>query len=154
MCDINIEVVDKFIDEYKTIIDSDILDTKLYEINAFYQKFKTLFFKVKTAEPIYKILTFNDKTINIITEPSLLKSINMFSQNNIVRDDSSFIKHSNPKLQQLEIIRYYKSSLNNIKELLCANGIELVDDSIDELNYTEQFIEAIIERLYMRIIKN
>ncbi len=154
MCDINIEVVDKFIDEYKTIIDSDILDTKLYEINAFYQKFKTLFFKVKTAEPIYKILTFNDKTINIITEPSLLKSINMFSQNNIVRDDSSFIKHSNPKLQQLEIIRYYKSSLNNIKELLCANGIELVDDSMDELNYTEQVIEAIIERLYMRIIKN
>ncbi len=154
MCDINIEVVDKFIDEYKTIIDSDILDTKLYEINAFYQKFKTLFFKVKTAEPIYKILTFNDKTINIITEPSLLKSINMFSQNNIVRDDSSFIKHSNPKLQQREIIRYYKSSLNNIKELLCANGIELVDDSMDELNYTEQVIEAIIERLYMRIIKN
>ena len=153
---INIEEIDKFIDDYKTIIDSDTLDTKLFEINAFYEKFKKLLFCVRVSKPIYYISTLSNtadgKMIDITKYTSLLKSINMFSQNNIVRDDSSFIKHSNPKLQQLEIIRYYKACLNNIKELLYANGIELVDDSIDELNYTEQFIEAIIERLYMRII--
>lgn len=149
---INIEKVDQFIDDYKTIINSNTLDTKLFEINAFYEKFKKLLFCIRVSKPIYYISTLSNKTIDITKYPSLLKSINMFSQNNIVRDDSSFIKHGNPKLQQLEIIRYYKSSLNSIKELLCANGIELVDDSMDELNYTEQFIEAIIERLYMRII--
>ncbi len=149
---INMDKIDEFIDEYKTIIDSKTLDTKLYEINALYQNFKKLFFCVLQSKPFYYISTITDKTLDSIGNPTLLKTINMFSQNNVIRDDSTFIKHgSNPKLQYLEIIRYYKQCMNNIKELLSANGIELINDSMDELNYTEQFIEAVIERIYARI---
>ncbi len=48
--------------------------------------------------------------------------------------------------------RYYKYNVNCIKELLTTAEIKYIDDSIDELEYIEQFIEAAIKKLYHKII--
>ncbi len=59
------------------------------------------------------------------------------------------IKHKDFKLKQLECIRFYKSNVQSLKDILDDMDMDLPYQTIDDISIIDSYLQKILEELYM-----